>query len=222
MEEVRPGLHRWTARHPDWDGSEGGENGWEPDVTCLAWEGEGALVLIDPLVQDGDWSALDALVAGRDVPVAVVTTCHWHGRSAGEARKRYVNPAAITWAPGAMQERLEFKVDEPFEAPASIPGGVEALDAARGNGEVVLWIEAVRTLVAADVLLGAEGERTTPLRLCPEDWLDDATLADVRQALNPLLELEIEAIVPLHGAPVTSGAKELLQGLLAEPEPRYT
>ena len=73
-----PGLHRWTADVPDWTPDQGGPEGWAQEVACVAWEGEGALVLVDPLVDEGDWGAIDALVerhwragcGGRDVSVA--------------------------------------------------------------------------------------------------------------------------------------------------------
>ncbi len=47
--------------------------------------------------------------------------------------------------------------------------------------------------------------------MCPEAWLKGNTVEAVKTALKPLLEAEITAIVPLHGAPVTDGAHEALE-----------
>ena len=70
--------------------------------------------------------------------------------------------------------------------------------------------------MAADVLIGAEGERTETLRVCPEAWLEEANdVETVKSALRPLLEREIGAIVPLHGAPVLNDAREALRRALA-------
>ncbi len=85
-----------------------------------------------------------------------------------------------------------------------------------GNGELTVWIEEIGAIVAADVLLGAEGERSEPLRVCPEAWLEEANdVETVKAALRPLLERGVAAIVPLHGAPVLNDAREALRRALA-------
>jgi hypothetical protein len=50
--ELRPGLWRWTARHPDAvdDLKPGRPADWPPDVGCVACAALGTLVVIDPLV----------------------------------------------------------------------------------------------------------------------------------------------------------------------------
>ena len=220
LEEILPGLHRWTADVPDWTPDQGGPEGWAQEVACVAWEGNGALVLVDPLVPDGDWGAIDTLVEGHGGPVAVVVTCPWHARSAGEAAERYVNsPGVSTFAHARTAEerdRVPIAVDHPISDAAEVPGGVWALTTDAPQGEITLWIERIRTVVAGDVLIGAEGERATELRVCPQPWLDGLNTVDsVKSALRPLLEREIDAIVPLHGAPVLRGARKALLTALA-------
>ena len=61
LEEIRPGLQRWTALVPDWTPDQGGPEGWAPEVACVAYEGEGALILVDPLIDGDDWGAIDEL-----------------------------------------------------------------------------------------------------------------------------------------------------------------
>jgi hypothetical protein len=47
-------------------------------------------------------------------------------------------------------------------------------------------------------------------------WLEEANdVATVKAALRPLLERELAAIVPLHGAPVLENARESLRRALA-------
>ncbi len=83
------------------------------------------------------------------------------------------------------------------------------------QGEITLYCERIATVIAGDVLIGAEGERTDTLRVCPQSWLDPHNTAEnVKFALRPLLERRIDAIVPLHGAPVLDGAREALESAL--------
>ena len=53
IHEIRPGLWRWTTFHTE----------WRQDVGSVAYEGDDALVLIDPLLESDD--ALDDLSGGR-------------------------------------------------------------------------------------------------------------------------------------------------------------
>ena len=222
MEELRPGLHRWTARVPDWTPDQGGAEGWTREVGCVAWEGDGALVLVDPLLDPEDWTEIDVLVKRHGGPVAVVTTCPWHARSAKEARRRYVNsPGATTHAhvnAVAVRERIAFEVTHPLAGGRGhLPGDIEAFLTDERHGEITLWIAAIATVIAGDVLIGAEAERKETLRVCPQAWLGEApTVAEVKAALRPLSEREIEAVVPLHGAPVLEEAQETFRRALAE------
>ena len=86
MQRIEDGLWRWTAPHPDW--KEGDD--WDRDVGCVYWEAEDAVVLVDPLVPADDaerarfLEALDRDVARVGLPVAILLTCEWHGRSQAE------------------------------------------------------------------------------------------------------------------------------------------
>ena len=78
MNEVAPGIWRWTARHPEWHPGE-----WGAEVGCYALAGGGRTVLIDPLAPAGDggfWERLDGVVAG---PLICLITIGYHLRSAG-------------------------------------------------------------------------------------------------------------------------------------------
>jgi hypothetical protein len=189
LHEIRPGLWRWMARHPEWeaDAEDGSPADWPPDVGCVACLAGDDLVLIDPLVPEGEWDALDERARGRRV--AVLTTIRWHDRSVADAVARY--GAAV--------------------AP---PPGVEALVLERSD-ETMFWIPGHRALVPGDRLLG---DGAGGLRLCPESWLryieEGVTLDDVRRELEPLLALPIELVLVSHGEPVlTKGRAALAEAL---------
>ena len=196
MEELAPGLHRWTVRHPAWEpGAEPGSPAdWPPDVGSVAYEAPDALVLVDPLV--ADWGPLDALVERHGKPVVVLTTMRFHGRSRAAVAERYgAELRTHTAAPPAGVRRV------PIE----------------GMDESMVYLEAPRALVPGDRLLGADAGG---LELCPESWLgyidraappDHATL---RAALAPLLELDVELVLTSHGEPVLRDGAAALRALL--------
>jgi hypothetical protein len=201
LAELRPGLWRWTARHPDAADDPEPESpaDWPPDVGCVACAADGALVLVDPLVPAGErepfWSAMDALVARHGPRVAVVTTIRWHRRSRAELVERY----------GASTSR----------ARAALPRGVRPL-AIRGAGETMVWLEAHRALVPGDRLIG---DGAGGVRLCPESWLRylgrGLTIGDLRAALEPLRRLPVEIVLVSHGEPVLRDGAAAVERALA-------
>jgi hypothetical protein len=94
IHELRHGLHRWTAVHPEAAAEPTTEipDDWGPDVASVAYEAPDALLLVDPLVP-GDRAdlreELDALVARHAQPVVIVTTLQFHRRSRDELAHRY-------------------------------------------------------------------------------------------------------------------------------------
>src|SRR4051812_40415244 len=90
MDTIAPGLHRWTAPHPDWRGDDVPDDhplDWPELVGCVAARLDGTVALIDPLVPDELWPEIDALVDGA--AVAVLVTLAFHGRSADAVAERY-------------------------------------------------------------------------------------------------------------------------------------
>jgi glyoxylase-like metal-dependent hydrolase (beta-lactamase superfamily II) len=178
VQEIAPGLWRWTGLHPDWTPDEGGPEGWEQEVGCVYYEAPEAVVLVDPLAPPEDeerfWRALDRDVERAGKPVRVVLTVEWHERSAKAIAKRY-----------------------DAELGGALPKGLEAHDAVHFK-ETILWIREHRALVFGDVVLGAEDG----VRLCPESWLEGAPHAELKAALRPLLDLPVERLLVSHGEPV--------------------
>ena len=220
VQELAPGLWRWTARHPEWTPDQGGPDGWPPDVGCVYYEAPDAVLLIDPLVpnepdeRDRFWRALDRDVTRAEKPVAVFLTVVWHERSAEEVVDRYAG--ATLWARDLAVDRLSARVERTFALDDPLPGRLVAIDADRRD-EVIYWIAEHRAVVAGDALLGTEDGG---VRLCPDSWLpEDLSPADFRARLRPLLELPVERVLVSHGEPVLQGGRDALSRALGAEAP---
>ena len=189
LQQVAPGLWRWTTPHPDWEApkQEDDPADWARDVGSVAYETTANLVLIDPLIANGNFAPLDE-VAEKSTGVAILTTLEFHRRSRDELVQRY----AATTTP---------------------PDGVDAIEI-RGAGETMYWIPEHGALVPGDRILG---DRPPGLRLCPESWLrylPGYTQDDLRAGLQPLLDLPVEMVLVSHGEPVLhDGRAELKRAL---------
>lgn len=185
VSELAPGLWRWTALHPDW--SEGAD--WEREVGCVYYEAAGATVLIDPLVPAERERFLDALdrdVERRGLPVAILLTCAWHGRSSDELAERY----------GASRDgSVENVVAVPFPI-------VE---------ETMYWLPGRSALVTGDSLMG---DGAGGITVCPDTWLEGDAPRVLRRELRALLELPIERVLVSHGDPVLEDGRAALERAL--------
>jgi hypothetical protein len=194
LAQIRAGLYRWTAPHPDYepDPEPDSPADWPEQVGCVAYQAPEALVLIDPLVPQELWPALDRLAQGRRV--AVLTTIGFHRRSRDAVAERY----------GASTSR----------ARKTLPQGVETIKIPRA-GETMIWIPEHAALVPGDRILGG---RDGGLRLCPDSWLgyltSGITGSELREALRPLLQLPIELVLVSHGEPVLKGGRGALEQAL--------
>jgi hypothetical protein len=127
VQEVRPGLWTWTARHPSWTEKEE----WGPDVRSYAYDTGGCLVLFDPISPP---TLLEGLVEAQEI--AVLLTAEWHRRSADEC-----------------VERFGAHVFGPRE---DLPGDVE-MRPTHYEDEVAYWIPRHRALVVGDSFLNEDG-----------------------------------------------------------------
>jgi hypothetical protein len=193
VQELRPGLWRWTAPHPDWTP----EARWERDVGSLYYEAPDAVVLIDPLVPAGEeeafFAALDRDVDRLGSPVHVLQTIPWHERSAQELVARY---GASTEVPPGVESLV---ID-----------GIEFPEAR----ETVLWLHAERALVFGDAVLGRGGGE---LQVCPASWIvsEGGHPVEFLASLQRLLDLPIELVLVSHGEPVVDNARDALERALA-------
>jgi hypothetical protein len=190
LQEVAPGLWRWTAIHPEAEDNPepGSPADWPAEVGSVAYVVDDTLVLIDPLVPEAAWPELDELARGRKV--IVLTTLGFHRRSRDEVVQRY----------DASTSR----------ARSNLPSNVIPIPVRRA-GETLFWLPDVRTLVPGDRLLGDEAGG---VRVCPDSWLGylkpGLTGAELRVTLQPLLDLPVERVLTSHGEPVLSRGREAL------------
>jgi glyoxylase-like metal-dependent hydrolase (beta-lactamase superfamily II) len=183
--ELAPGLWRWTAPHPDW--KQGDD--WEQAVGCVYYEAPRATVLIDPLVpteRERFLEALDRDVERRGLPVSILLTCAWHGRSSGELAERY--GAATGGSPDGLVA-VGFPVAE----------------------ETMYWLPEQRTLVTGDSLMG---DGLGGLTICPDTWLEGDTPQLLRRDLRSLLDLPVERILVSHGDAVLEDGRAALERAL--------
>jgi hypothetical protein len=195
VEEIAPGLRRWTARHEE----------WEEDVGSLALETDDGLVLIDPIDPPRELRK----------PDHVLLTVFWHYRSTPNVR------ASRVWASSRTVKALANRsvtVTDPIAKGVLLPGGIQQIQTAR-RGELIYFLPDQKAVAVGDVLLGAGAKpRATndPLRLCPERWLGQATThADLRESLRPLLEMPVQRVLVSHGTPILRAGKRALERVLA-------
>ena len=206
VQELAPGLWRWTGFHQE----------WKEVVGCVYYEAPEAIVLIDPLVPRDEegrfWRALDRDVERAAKPVHVLVTVFWHARDTRDVVGRY---DARVWAPTRARATIERRagtVSDVYALGDTLPGGVVPFATARG-GEVVFWIPEHRAVVPGDVILGAEGGG---LRLCPRSWLSQSVdHAKLGESLRPLLDLPVEQVLVSHGEPVLADGQDALKRMLA-------
>jgi hypothetical protein len=194
VDEIAAGLRRWTAHHDEWN----------EDVGSLALETDDGLVLIDPIDPPRDLRT----------PEHVLLTVFWHYRSTPNLRAKRV------WASSRTVKALANRsvtVTDPIAKDVLLPGGIRPFETAR-RGELVYWLPDQRAVAVGDVLLGAGAKpRATndALRLCPERWLGQATHAELRESLRPLLDLPVQRVLVSHGKPVLRAGKRALANVLA-------
>jgi glyoxylase-like metal-dependent hydrolase (beta-lactamase superfamily II) len=196
-EELRPGLWRWTTHHEE----------WKQEVAAVAVATGSELVLIDPLLVGDQWDQLERSIGDRQLHVLL--TIHWHTRSTGEIAGRF--DGARIWASSRNRAAVARRalVTDVFRVGDELPAGLVALEA-RPRSEVLFWEPRSRALVVGDALLG-DGEKGSGLHTCPGWWLPESTdLPALRQALRSALDLPVEMVLPSHGAPVLSSAKQAL------------
>lgn len=220
LEEIAPGLRRWTEPHPDWEPSDGGPGGWERDVACLRLDSPEGVVVIDPLVPPDGERFRESLVAS-DGPVNVLVTVHWHVRSSAELAERY---GARVFAARPVAERLGEVVTDVFDDGDHLPGGVLGLgpvpiDSGEPDGseelveEATLWLPEQRAIVVGDLLVGTEDG----LRIWWSDRDDPLWEGRVAPFVRRLAELPVEMVLPAHGDPVMRDGRAELERALEAP-----
>jgi hypothetical protein len=216
MQEIADGLWRWTARHPEWHPGEFGAQ-----VASFALQDGDAMLLIDPLLPEGEHDAavvLAALDALARAQVAILISIPYHVRSAETLADRY--EATIHGHPAAAKRLHSQQRFQAIGASGdSLPAGVRAFTIGKPKRfEMPLWLPSHSALVFGDAVVEVDGE----LRV----WAQSAVDAGRRRfhherfnpTLAPLVELGAERVLVTHGEPVLAdGSAELARALEREP-----
>ena len=191
MRELQAGLWHWQAPHPGWAPDEP----WPQEVSSYAIDDGDRLLLFDPLATP---SEIEELASDRET--AIVLTSPWHRRDAAGLAERL---GAMLYVPPPDPPDPDPVRGHVFEAGDRLPVGVEAFPGREPN-DLVLWIESRRALVAGDTLI----DRGKGLEF-PVDWLPEGVTPEQGlEAVQPLLELPVELVLPTHGRPTDRAALE--------------
>ena len=189
MDEILPGVLHWTARHP----------AIEADVSSYYVAASQAL--IDPLVEGREVDALG--------PVShVICTIGLHGRSTTE----FGVPVSV---PVEGLHRWEDRDADlaPYEDGDEVAPGIRAH---RVGGiapdDYALHVEDAGALALGDALVHYGELRFVSDRLMGDD--PEAVKRTTRARLRDLLDLEWDALLLAHGAPIPSGGKAALRDFL--------
>jgi hypothetical protein len=216
MEQLREGLWRWTARHPEWHPGEFGA-----EVACFAAQAGDTTLLIDPLLppeSEENVKGIEGMLADR---LAILITIPYHVRSSEELWRRYAKDAETTihGHPACAKRLTDTSAFHPIEPGVPLPGGVTAHTIGKPRRyETPLHLPSHEALVFGDVVAETEGRLVV--------WATDKVDAKLERfyrerfnpTLEPLLELPFDAVLPTHGQPVlTKGKEALKKALKAKP-----
>jgi hypothetical protein len=212
MEKLTEGLWRWTARHPEWHPGEFGA-----EVACFAARAGDTTLLIDPLLPPDPQPVLETIEGALDDRLAILITIPYHVRSSEELWQRYHKDAETTIhghpaAAKRLKDRSAFRAIEPG---VPLPGGVTAHTIGKPRRyEMPLHLPSHGALVFGDAVAETDGRLVV--------WATDKVDAKVERfnrerfnpTLEPLLELDFDAVLVTHGQPVLEGGRNALRAAL--------
>jgi hypothetical protein len=218
MQKLTDGLWRWTARHPEWHPGEFGA-----EVACFAAQAGDTTLLVDPLLPPDPDPVLEAIDGMLGERLAILITIPYHVRSSEELWRRYRGQAETTihghrTCAKRLSDRSGFREIEPG---VPLPAGVTAHTIGKPRRyEMPLHVPGHRALALGDSVVEADGE----LRVWATDKIDSKVERFYRERFNPtlepLLELDFDAVLPTHGQPALTGGKRALKEAL-EAKPWY-
>jgi hypothetical protein len=201
MEEIAPGIHHWTAQHP------------EIDLRVSSYYVEPAGLLIDPLEPEDGLDFFDSL---DRPPQQVALTIGLHWRHSDRFRDRY---GATIRAPASGMHRFEGtgREAEPFESGEEIAPGVTAIEMGGiAPDDTAMHIgHGGGALVFADSLIHMGGV----LGFVPDEFMEDPEeeKREIREALRGVLErdLDYEVLLFAHGDPLPDRGQAALRDFLS-------
>jgi hypothetical protein len=188
MHEIAPGIHHWTAKHPNL--------GMDVSSYWLPEQG----VLLDPLAVPGEVETVTEIVLSN----------RHHKREAFEAAERFGAPVRVP-----RVGLHEFGEDEPvdpydFGEPFT-DGAITAHQVTEyWPDDCALHIPPVSALAIADTVISYGGLRFVPDNLMGDD--PEAEKRDMKATLARLAdELEFEHLLLAHGDPLAGEGRERLR-----------
>jgi len=217
MDEIAPGIWRWTARHPEWHT----RVEWGHEVASYALVGDG-LVLVDPLLPPSDAparaevdGALERL-ARKASRLDIMITVPYHTRSAEELFLRYRDglPTAL-WGHRAVAKRLTDGATVLQEIEPGGPVGEVATALPIGKPrrqEMPLYFPRQRALAFGDTVIGIDGIlRVWQPGPTASPWYERSFVP----TLTPLLDLDVERVLVTHGPAILHDGRRALADALA-------
>ena len=198
MNEIVPGIHHWTARHP------------QIRTRVSSYYVEPAGIVIDPLEPEDGMGFFDDL----DLPPQqVVLTSGLHWRHSDRFRDRYDATIRVVSAGLPRWEGTDRRA-EPFEYGDEVAPGVHAVEVGQiCPDDTALHIaHGDGAMAFADGLISHEGVPA----FVPDTLMDDAeaTKEGLRNRLRGLLDKEFDTLLFAHGDPLQKGGFAALKDFL--------
>jgi hypothetical protein len=194
VEELKPGLWHWSARHE--------RIGMEVSSYYLLREA----VLLDPLIPAEGLAWFEA--HGR--PEHVLMTNRHHDRHAWRLREAF--GCTVHCIRNGLHALAGRGPVEPFDFGDRLPGGAVAYEVdAICPDETALFLPQYRALALADGVV--RWRPRDPLGFVPDDLMDEPeqTKAGLCKAYESLLELDFDLLLLAHGDPIVADGKKALR-----------
>jgi hypothetical protein len=198
VDEILPGVFHWSAFH---------ERIRQPVHSYFVAD---AAALLDPMLPDEglDW------FEGSRRPERILLTNRHHYRHSERFARRFGCP--VRCHDSGLHEFGEGPDVQGFSFGDEVAPGIVAREVdAICPDETALHIVGSRAIALADgAIRGGEG----PLAFVPDGYLGDdpeGVKRGLRESFRGLLELDFEALLLAHGAPLASGGKRALQEFAA-------
>jgi hypothetical protein len=227
VEEICPGIYRWTAPHPEYRPR-------AEEVVAYALVADDVLALVDPLLPANDDKRRAPVLAGLDRlagaarRLEILITIPYHTRSAESLLARYARtlPTRI-WGHANVARRLSSGTPLSVIAQGTSGSGAAVADRVAtaftiGNPrrtEFPLYFPSLKALAFGDAVVGtAGGLRIWRQSPAGPQWFRDRFVPTLR----PLLELDVERVLVTHGPTILEGGRRALaEALAAAPVDMY-
>jgi hypothetical protein len=218
VSEIAPGIFRWQTRHPEWHT----RIEWGHEVASFALSGDRALTLVDPQLPAADSPARPAVeqtldrLAEAASRLDIMITIPYHARSAEELFERYRESLEVAiWGHPAVAKRFSGKATPltPIEPGEAVGRSAVALAIGKPRRyETPLYFAAHKALAFGDAVIGIDGGlRVWQQAPTSPTWYDER----FAPTLAPLLQLDVERVLPTHGDPVLHDARRALRAAMA-------